>query len=113
MQTTLKKLKNALSILREILAELDKDNKALIEDIANEKLTSSSLYVELPDPFRSGWSKSDLNSLEYCCLDSSPPSHKKLSYLRKILPSHISDSAIRSKLYRLGYKIKKGVICKA
>ncbi|WP_169777747.1 hypothetical protein [Campylobacter curvus] len=90
----------------------------LVEDIHSEKLKSKVVFKELSNPFKKinnkgyDWTTFDENLIAYCGAGTSPQSHREFSYLKLKLPKDLSDGAIRSKLKRMGYRIKKGLICK-
>lgn len=57
------------------------------------------------------WSSDDEKMIEYCATTTTP-SHRTYDYLKRKLPSNLTDDAITSKVYSLGYRVVKGIICK-
>lgn len=56
------------------------------------------------------WNEDDIKMIEYCATTSTP-SHRTYDYLKRKLPSILTDDAITSKVYSLGYRVVKGLIC--
>lgn len=94
-------------------------NKTLYDEIEEDKIKPIEVKSQATsNPFNKvkrgsyhSWSKQDYNSMNYCA-NTKIASHNTLDYLKRKLPLNISESAIRKKLSMLGYKIKKGRICK-
>ena len=98
------------------VANMESELSNLKSDIEADKITSpvENKIVD-ENPFidtTPKWSKSHEKSIIACASPNTPESHRTYTYLKKILPHKFSDGAIRAKLKRMGYVVKKGVICK-
>lgn len=106
-------------ILTLVTQEEDKKYKSstLIDDIASEVLKPTQVKKDTTNPFAVEevkiryWSESELKSIAYCADESTPKSKRTLEYLLRILPKEYTEASVRSKLRRLGYAVRKGVIC--
>ena len=106
-------------ILALVTQEEDKKYKSstLVEDITSEVLKPTEVKKDTTNPFiEKGvkghyWTESELKSIAYCADESTPKSKRSLEYLMRILPKEFTEASIRSKLRRLGYAVKKGLIC--
>lgn len=106
-------------ILTLVTQEEDKKYKSstLIDDIASEVLKPTQVKKDTTNPFAVEevkiryWSESELKSIAYCADEATPKSKRSLEYLMRILPKEFTEASVRSKLRRLGYAVRKGVIC--
>ena len=106
-------------ILTLVTQEEDKKYKSstLIDDIASEVLKPTEVKRTTTNPFAVEevktryWGESELKSVAYCADESTPKSKRTLEYLLRILPKEYTEASVRSKLRRLGYAVRKGVIC--
>ena len=106
-------------ILTLVTQEEDKKYKSstLIDDIASEVLKPTQVKKDTTNPFAVEevkiryWSESELKSIAYCADEFTPKSKRTLEYLLRILPKEYTEASVRSKLRRLGYAVRKGVIC--
>lgn len=106
-------------ILALVTQEEDKKYKSstLIDDIASEVLKPAQVKKDTTNPFTVEeiktryWGESELKSVAYCADESTPKSKRTLEYLLRILPKEYTEASVRSKLRRLGYAVRKGVIC--
>lgn len=106
-------------ILALVTQEEDKKYKSstLIDDIASEVLKPTEVKRTTTNPFTVEevrtryWGESELKSIAYCADESTPKSKRTLEYLLRILPKEYTEASVRSKLRRLGYAVRKGVIC--
>ena len=106
-------------ILTLVTQEEDKKYKSstLIDDIASEVLKPTQVKKDTTNPFAVEevkiryWSESELKSIAYCADEATPKSKRTLEYLLRILPKEYTEASVRSKLRRLGYAVRKGVIC--
>ena len=106
-------------ILALVTQEEDKKYKSstLIDDIASEVLKPTEVKRTTTNPFTVEevrtryWGESELKSVAYCADESTPKSKRTLEYLLRILPKEYTEASVRSKLRRLGYAVRKGVIC--
>lgn len=106
-------------ILTLVTQEEDKKYKSstLIDDIASEVLKPTEVKRTTTNPFTVEevktryWGESELKSVAYCADESTPKSKRTLEYLLRILPKEYTEASVRSKLRRLGYAVRKGVIC--
>lgn len=81
-------------------------------------LESKKDEVEVIEPTKSKkryktfnfWNEDDVKMIEYCATTTTP-SHRTFDYLKRKLPSNLTDDAITSKVYSLGYRVVKGLIC--
>jgi hypothetical protein len=91
-------------------------------DIANDILSEieqprylhkapSGVFPIISKPKYYRWTEGDIHTLHACAL-SPRPSIRSLSYIHhRFDTSKVSEQSVRSKLYSLGYKIKKGTVC--
>lgn len=95
-------------------------HQSLFEEIEADKLKPEPIVKTCTNPFKekeqtkkpvSKWEDYEIKSLRYCA-ETNIPSHKTLDYAMRKVGSNRSESAIRRMVSRLGYKIKKGEICK-
>lgn len=106
-------------ILALVTQEEDKKYKSstLIDDIASEVLKPTEVKRTTTNPFTVEevktryWGESELKSVAYCADEATPKSKRTLEYLLRILPKEYTEASVRSKLRRLGYAVRKGVIC--
>nr|DAD71093.1 MAG TPA: hypothetical protein [Podoviridae sp. ctiuS14] len=106
-------------ILALVTQEEDKKYKSstLIDDIASEVLKPTEVKRTTTNPFTVEevrtryWGESELKSVAYCADEFTPKSKRTLEYLLRILPKEYTEASVRSKLRRLGYVVRKGVIC--
>ena len=106
-------------ILTLVTQEEDKKYKSstLVEDITSEVLKPTEVKKDTTNPFTEKvnqghyWTESELKSIAYCADESTPKSKRSLEYLMRILPKEFTEASVRSKLRRLGYAVKKGLIC--
>ena len=104
-------------ILTLVSEEEDKkcNSSTLIDDITSEVLKPTQ--VETTNPFAVEkvkthyWSESELKSIAYCADEATPKSKRSLEYLLRILPKDLTEASVRSKLRRLGYAVRNGLIC--
>lgn len=98
------------------LANMESELSNLKSDIEADKITSPvENKVVDENPFidtAPRWSEAHEKSIIACASPNTPESHRTYAYLKKILPHKFSDSSIRAKLNRMGYVVKKGIVCK-
>ena len=105
-------------ILTLVSEEEDKkcNSSTLIDDITSEVLKPTQVRKETTNPFAVEkvkthyWSESELKSIAYCADEATPKSKRSLEYLLRILPKDLTEASVRSKLRRLGYAVRNGLI---
>lgn len=92
----------------------------LVDDINSEIPQPTTVTVEVPNEFPSTptqpkryhrWSDADLRTL-HACASSSSSSIRALTYVRDSIDTSLSVKSVHTKLNTLGYKVRKGYICR-
>ena len=92
----------------------------LVDDLNSEIPQPTTVSVEVPNEFPSTptqpkryhrWSDADLRTL-HACASSSSASIRALTYVRDSIDTSLSVKSVHTKLNTLGYKVKKGYICR-